>query len=72
LYVDNSNDDLTGDELSRINDAVAAVDATLAPFGVAVRAVSDPTQANATLNMDATSSVGGLAAGVLGCTTAAG
>jgi hypothetical protein len=37
-----TNGDLTGDELSRINDSVAAVDATLAPFGVAVRAVSDP------------------------------
>jgi hypothetical protein len=69
LYVDNGNGDLTGDELARIDDAVASVDATIAPYGVTITEVSDPTLANVTLDMDTTSAVGGLAQGVLGCTT---
>ncbi len=69
LYVDNSNGDLTSDELARINDAVTSIDATIAPYGVMIVAVSDPTQANVTLNMSTTSSLGGDAQGVLGCTT---
>jgi probable HAF family extracellular repeat protein len=72
LYVDNSNGDLTADELARIQDAVTAVDAVTEPFGVAVTEVADPTQADVTLNMDTTSTVGGYADGVLGCTTDAG
>jgi hypothetical protein len=69
LYVDNSNGDLTSDELARIQDAVTSIDTTIAPFGVVINAVSDPTQANVTLNMNTTSSLGGVAQGVLGCTT---
>jgi virginiamycin B lyase len=69
LYVDNSNGDLTSDELARIQDAVSSIDATIAPYGVTIVAVSDPTQANVTLNMNTTSSLGGAAQGVLGCTT---
>jgi hypothetical protein len=69
LYVDNSNGDLTSDELNRIQEAVNAVDATIAPYGVVINEVSDPTQANVTLNMNTTSSLGGVAQGVLGCTT---
>jgi hypothetical protein len=69
LYVDNSNGDLTSDELARIQDAVASIDGTIAPYGVVINAVSDPTQANVTLNMNTTSSLGGTAQGVLGCTT---
>jgi hypothetical protein len=69
LYVDNSNGDLTSDELARIQDAVNAVDAAIAPYGLVINAVSDPTQANVTLNMNTTSALGGLAQGVLGCTT---
>jgi hypothetical protein len=69
LYVDNSNGDLTSDELNRIQDAVNAVDATIAPYGVIINEVSDPTQANVTLNMNTTSALGGVAQGVLGCTT---
>jgi hypothetical protein len=72
LYVDNSNGDLTADELGRIQDAVTAVDAVTEPYGVAVTEVTDPTLANVTLNMDTTSAVGGYADGVLGCTTDAG
>ncbi len=69
LYVDNSNGDLTSDELARVQDAVNSIDATIAPYGVVINEVSDPTQANVTLNMDTTSSLGGVAQGVLGCTT---
>jgi hypothetical protein len=69
LYVDNSNGDLTSDELARIQDAVASIDTTIAPYGVVINEVSDPTQANVTLNMNTTSALGGVAQGVLGCTT---
>src|SRR5260370_32243065 len=58
--------------LARIQDAVTAVDAVTEPYGVAVQEVTDPTQADVTLNMGATSAVGGYADGVLGCTTDAG
>jgi parallel beta-helix repeat protein len=72
LYVDNTNGDLTADELARIQDAVTAVDAVTEPYGVAVQEVTDATLADVTLNMDTTSAVGGYADGVLGCTTDAG
>jgi hypothetical protein len=72
LYVDNTNGDLTADELARIQDAVTAADAVTEPYGVAVTEVTDPTVADVTLNMDTTSAVGGYADGVLGCTTDAG
>ncbi len=72
LYVDNTNGDLTADELARIQDAVTAADAVTEPYGVAVTEVTDPTLADVTLNMDITSAVGGYADGVLGCTTDAG
>jgi hypothetical protein len=71
LYVDNSNGELTSDELARIDDAVAAVDAAVAPYGVAVTEVSDPTLANFTLTMDSGTLLGGLAEGVLACTSPA-
>jgi parallel beta-helix repeat protein len=72
LYVDNTNGDLTADELARIQNAVTAADAVTEPYGVAVTEVTDPTLADVTLNMDTTSAVGGYADGVLGCTTDAG
>jgi hypothetical protein len=56
----------------RIQDAVTAADAVTEPYGVAVTEVTDPTLADVTLNMDATSAVGGYVDGVLGCTTDAG
>jgi hypothetical protein len=43
------------DELARIQDAVNAVDAVTAPYGVNVAEVTNPTQANVTLNMGTTS-----------------
>jgi hypothetical protein len=67
VYVDDSNGALTADELARIQDAVTAVDAVTAPYGVTVEETTDPTQATVTLDMDATSPVGGYAQGILGC-----
>jgi hypothetical protein len=72
LYVDNSNGDLTPDELARIQDAVNAVDMTIAPYGVAINEVTDPTQADVMLNMGTTSAVGGYGQGILGCYTTTG
>jgi hypothetical protein len=67
VFVDNSNGDLTPEELARIQDAVTAVDIVTAPYGVTVEETTDPTQAEVTLNMDSTSTVGGYANGILGC-----
>jgi hypothetical protein len=67
VYVDNSNGDLTSDELARIQDAVTAVDALTAPYGVTVEETTDVTQAAVTLNMDTTSALGGYTNGILGC-----
>src|SRR5262249_14502690 len=72
LYVDNTNGDLTADELARIQDAVTAADSVTEPYGVKVEEVTDPTLADVTLNIDTTSAVGSYADGVLGCTTDAG
>jgi hypothetical protein len=72
VYVDNSNGDLTPDELARIQDAVNAVATVTAPYGVTVAEVSDPTQANVTLNMGSNSAAGGYAQGTLGCYTTTG
>jgi hypothetical protein len=69
LYVDNSNGDLSADELARIDDAVAAVESVITPFGVSLTEVSDPAQANFTLSMDSGTLLGGLAEGILGCTS---
>jgi hypothetical protein len=67
LYVDNSSGQLTGDELARIDDAVAAVDAILAPYGVSISETTDSTLADVVIDTSATTAVGGLADGVLGC-----
>jgi uncharacterized delta-60 repeat protein len=67
VYVDNSSGLFTADELSRINDAVAAVDSVVEPFGVTVSVTSDNTSADVVLDTGSTSAVGGLADGVLGC-----
>jgi hypothetical protein len=72
VYVNNSNGDLTSDELARIQDEVNAVDAMTAPYGVNVAEVTNPTQANVTLNMGTTSAAGNYGQGVLGCYTTAG
>jgi hypothetical protein len=66
VYVDNSSGKFTPDELARIDDAVAAVDATLAPYSVNVSEVNDARLANVVVGIDATTAAGGYADGVLG------
>jgi hypothetical protein len=69
VYVDNSSGLFTADELSRINDAVAAVDSVVEAFGVTVSVTSDNTSADVVLDTGSTTAVGGAADGVLGCET---
>jgi hypothetical protein len=72
LYVDNSSGLFTSEELARIDDAIAAVETTIGPYGVHIEEVTDSSLANVTLDTGSTSAVGGYADGVLGCTTDAG
>ncbi len=67
LYVNNAGGYLIPDELARIQDAIAAWDALLAPYSVTITQVSDPSQGNMILTADVTSACGGAADGVLGC-----
>jgi hypothetical protein len=68
LYIENSSGLLTSDELARIDDAVAAVDAIIADYGVTITEVTVSASANMVLDTASTSAVGGFADGVLGCT----
>jgi hypothetical protein len=72
LFVDNSSGLFSSAELARIDDAVVAVDAVVAPYGVHVAEVTDPALSNVVLDAAATTALGGAAEGVLGCTTDAG
>jgi hypothetical protein len=71
LYVDNTNGAFTGDELSRIQDAVAGIESLVSPYGANIIVVDDSIglEANIVLNTGATSELGGVADGVLGVTT---
>ena len=73
LSVNDPNGLFTPDERARIADAIAAVDATIAPYGVSITQVGDgDSTANITVDTSSTSAVGGYADGVLGCETDAG
>jgi hypothetical protein len=72
VYVNNSNGELTSDELARIQDAVNALNTVVSSYGVAVAEVSDPTLANVTLSMGTNSAAGNYGQGVLGCYTTTG
>jgi hypothetical protein len=70
LSISDPNGLFTPDERARIADAIAAIDATIAPYGVAITQVGDgDSTANVTLDTGSTSAVGGYADGVLGCET---
>jgi hypothetical protein len=71
VYVDNASGDFTADELARLDDAVAAVNAITAPHGVEVVEVSgaDGAWATTIISMAASSLLGGAADGVLGTLT---
>jgi hypothetical protein len=67
VYINDPGGLFTSDELARIQDAINAWDAILAPYSVTITEVSDPTQANLTIDTGSTSACGSAADGVLGC-----
>ena len=67
VYINDPNGYFTADELARIQDAINAWDAILAPYNVTITEVSDPTLANIVIDTGTTSACGGVANGVLGC-----
>jgi hypothetical protein len=67
VYINDPSGLFTPDELARIQDAINAWDALLAPYNVTIAEVSDPTQANITIDTGSTSACGSAADGVLGC-----
>ncbi len=72
VYVDNSSNAFTPDELARIDDAVASSDATVAPYGVHVAETDNPAWATTVITMSDTSPAGDASDGVLGCETPTG
>jgi uncharacterized delta-60 repeat protein len=72
VYVNDPIGLFTADEVARIQDAVNAVAAEVAPYGVSVTETTDSTVANVTVDTGTTSAAGGYADGVLGCFTSAG
>jgi hypothetical protein len=70
VYVNDPNGLFTADEPARIQDAINAWDALLAPYNVTITEVSDPTQANLVIDTGTTSACGGAAQAVLGCSNA--
>jgi streptogramin lyase len=67
VYINDPSGLFTADELARIQDAINAWDAILAPYSVTITEVSDPTQANIVIDTGSTSACGSAANGVLGC-----
>jgi hypothetical protein len=67
VYVEASPGAFTADERARIGDAVAGLADLLQPFSVTVGLVDSPDEANVVIDAAATSPVGGLAQGALGC-----
>jgi hypothetical protein len=57
----------TADELARIQDAINAWNAILAPYNVTITEVSDPSLANLVIDTSTATACGGMANGVLGC-----
>jgi hypothetical protein len=67
VYINDPSGLFTSDELARIQDAINTWDVLLAPYSVTITEVSDPTQANITIDTSSTSASGSAANGVLGC-----
>jgi hypothetical protein len=69
LYVDNSSGAFTADELARVDDAVAALNLVVGPYGATLVEVgaADSTTASVVVHIAATCALGGAADGVLGC-----
>ena len=58
VYINDPSGLFTSDELARIQDAINAWDAILAPYNVTITEVSDPTQANMVIDTSTTSACG--------------
>jgi len=71
VYVDDPSGYFTVDERARIQDTANMLNALLVPYSVAVTLVTDPAAANVVIDLGITSSVGGLAQGILGSFTPA-
>ena len=67
VYVNEPSGNFSADELARIQDAINAWDAILAPYNVSITEVSDPSLANVVIDTSTTSAAGGASSGVLGC-----
>jgi uncharacterized repeat protein (TIGR01451 family)/choice-of-anchor A domain-containing protein len=74
VYVDNSAGNITADEQAAIDDAVAVYNTELSAHGLTLVEVGPDQAANAdlTITMSDTTSIGGVADGVLGVTQAGG
>jgi hypothetical protein len=72
VYVDNSSGGFTADEMARIQDTIANVNALVNPYGTVLITVSSPSDANVIIDIGNSTGVGGYADGVLGATTQAG
>jgi hypothetical protein len=74
VYVDNSNGLFTPGELARLQAAVNGLNSLLLPYNVTITMVdaANSDLANITLEVAATTDLGGVAQGVLGCETEAG
>jgi hypothetical protein len=71
VHIDTSSGPFTADEQVAIRAAIDGLDAVLQPYNVTITLVGDASRewANVTLDMRSISACGGVADGVLGCTT---
>jgi hypothetical protein len=67
VYINDPDGGFTTDEMERIEDAINAWDAILAPYNVTITRVSEPCLANVEIETGTTSASGGADSGVLGC-----
>jgi hypothetical protein len=67
VFVDNSTGSFTSDELARVDDAIAALNAIVTPYGATIVKAASADTADTVLTIAATSPSGGAADGVLGC-----
>jgi hypothetical protein len=67
VYINDPSGLFSPDELSRIQDAINAWDAILAPYNVTITEVTDRSLANLVIDTNTTSACGGMTNGVLGC-----
>jgi hypothetical protein len=71
VYVDNSNGEVTPDEMARIDDAIASIDASLGSFGVNLVDITstdtvEGADANIVIQVNDTTGLGGVNEGILG------